>query len=310
MTPSRAPVALVAAALLLVGGAAACTAGTDGPTSTGTTSTGTGPAASAGPTNGTTGGPSGDLSGGPSAHAAPADAADVRARGTALTAGDVTLAVLPAPGTTLVVEAGPDGSALARLTPGATAARSPVAWLAAPPDRSLVAEDDGTVVVTDAAGGFVAGVAAPGTAPAADGTTSVPGPRGAGVVPGPDGTLAVMLPASPTSTAGTTPAELPLWLAATTVLDARWGDREGGRSLAVTPSAWARVGGAAAAEGVWAQLVAREPEAGTTSMHDQLWCHQLGAPTKATWNLEPWRPEVDTLELLAAGCNPVEQGEG
>jgi hypothetical protein len=39
-------------------------------------------------------------------------------------------------------------------------------------------------------------------------------------------------------------------------------------------------------------------------MHDQLVCHGIGAPDKATWNLEPWRPDVGLLAVLAAGCNP------
>ncbi len=40
-------------------------------------------------------------------------------------------------------------------------------------------------------------------------------------------------------------------------------------------------------------------------MHDQLTCHALGAPDKETWNLEPWRPDVGLLAVLAAACNPA-----
>jgi hypothetical protein len=40
-------------------------------------------------------------------------------------------------------------------------------------------------------------------------------------------------------------------------------------------------------------------------MRDQLACHALGAPDKATWNLEPWRPDVGLLLIMAAGCNPT-----
>lgn len=84
-----------------------------------------------------------------------------------------------------------------------------------------------------------------------------------------------------------------------------WGEREGGRSLAVDPTAWARAAGQAGQELVWAQLVAAEPEIDTPTMHDQLLCHAVGAPDKATWNLEPWRPDVGLLATMAARCNPT-----
>ncbi|MBE9924495.1 DUF2599 domain-containing protein [Cellulosimicrobium cellulans] len=83
-----------------------------------------------------------------------------------------------------------------------------------------------------------------------------------------------------------------------------WGEREGGRSLAVDPTAWARGAGQAGQELVWAQVVAAEPEADTPTMHDQLLCHAVGAPDKATWNLEPWRPDVGLLATMSARCNP------
>ncbi|WP_415297824.1 DUF2599 domain-containing protein [Cellulosimicrobium sp. SJTW-1] len=84
-----------------------------------------------------------------------------------------------------------------------------------------------------------------------------------------------------------------------------WGEREGGRSLAVDPTAWARAAGQAGRELVWAQIVAAEPEADTPTMHDQLVCHAVGAPDKATWNLEPWRPDVGLLATMSARCNPA-----
>ncbi|MET7133980.1 DUF2599 domain-containing protein [Cellulosimicrobium sp. MI9406] len=84
-----------------------------------------------------------------------------------------------------------------------------------------------------------------------------------------------------------------------------WGEREGGRSLAVDPTAWARAAGQAGRELVWAQVVAAEPEADTPTMHDQLVCHAVGAPDKATWNLEPWRPDVGLLATMSARCNPA-----
>ncbi|HEY5518204.1 MAG TPA: DUF2599 domain-containing protein, partial [Cellulomonas sp.] len=68
---------------------------------------------------------------------------------------------------------------------------------------------------------------------------------------------------------------------------------------------WVRAGGLAAQDATWAAVVALAPEAGTTGMHDQFLCHALGAADKATWNLEPWRPDVGSLATLAASCNPT-----
>lgn len=96
-----------------------------------------------------------------------------------------------------------------------------------------------------------------------------------------------------------------VWITSRAVLDLSWGEREGGRSLAVTPADWARGGGLAAAALVPAQVVAAEPEAGTATMLDQLACHQQGARRKAAWNIEPWRPQVSALELVATRCNPT-----
>ncbi|GAB6938927.1 hypothetical protein JCM11754A_24540 [Isoptericola variabilis] len=84
-----------------------------------------------------------------------------------------------------------------------------------------------------------------------------------------------------------------------------WGDREGGRSLAVVPTAWAREAGQAGTDLVWAELVAADPEVGTATMHDQLECHAIGAPDKDSWNLEPWRPDVGLVATMAARCNPT-----
>lgn len=96
-----------------------------------------------------------------------------------------------------------------------------------------------------------------------------------------------------------------VWFTGRSILDLRWGEREGGRSLAVTPSDWTREGGRAAEELTAAQLAQADPEAGTPGMLKQLACHQLGARTKARWNLEPWRPDVDPFEMIANRCNPT-----
>ncbi len=84
-----------------------------------------------------------------------------------------------------------------------------------------------------------------------------------------------------------------------------WGNREGGDSLAVDPTPWARHAGEAGTSLVWSQLIAAEPAADTQSMKNQLECHAIGATEKDTWNLEPWRPDVGLLQVIAARCNPT-----
>ncbi|WP_275002053.1 DUF2599 domain-containing protein [Promicromonospora iranensis] len=86
---------------------------------------------------------------------------------------------------------------------------------------------------------------------------------------------------------------------------ATWGENEGGRSLAVDPTDWARHAGQAGLDLIRTQLVAAEPDAGSSTMGDQLVCHAVGAPDKATWNLEPWRPDVGLILTATAHCNPV-----
>ncbi|PVU84140.1 DUF2599 domain-containing protein [Cellulomonas sp. WB94] len=96
-----------------------------------------------------------------------------------------------------------------------------------------------------------------------------------------------------------------VWFGTALVTRATWGEREGGRSLAVDPTPWARAGGLAAQDATWAAVVALAPDADTTAMHDQFLCHALGAADKATWNLEPWRPDVGSMATLVARCNPT-----
>lgn len=112
--------------------------------------------------------------------------------------------------------------------------------------------------------------------------------------------------ASASSTTAAPPANVTLTVAPRAVESATWADDvEGGRSLQVDPTTFGRSGSAAALEAVRAELVASGPDATTTVMDHQLRCHALGAPGKETWNLEPWRPEVDYLAYLLARCNPT-----
>ncbi len=199
------------------------------------------------------------------------DPAVVRSTGLVVTSGAVSLSVVGAD----VAATGQDDGSVRVSAPGGDA------LVAAPVGMVLAVLTDGSAVVRDAAGTFVAGL-----------TTE---PWGARLSPvGPEVARLTVDATGPAT----------VWLAATAVQSAVWGEAEGGTSLAVTPSAWSRAGSLAAQEGLWAQLVAQAPDADTPGMRAQLECHELGAPDKATWNLEPWRPEVGVLEMISERCNP------
>ncbi len=112
-------------------------------------------------------------------------------------------------------------------------------------------------------------------------------------------------PVQGSGTAGSGPLQVTLAVGTDAIESATWGENEGGRSLAVDPADWARHAGQAGVDLIRTQLVAAEPDAGSTTMDDQLVCHAVGAPEKATWNLEPWRPEVGLILTATAQCNPV-----
>lgn len=256
------------------------------------------------PTTATTPAPSSDASSGTAAPDAARPTADeIRERGAALTAGDVTLAVMTSGAApiaeALTTETLDDGSA--RLTldvPDGAPAPALVVTLAAPSGAVFDVQVDGSVVLRAADGSFAGGLAAP-TARASEGAVTAQFSAVA------DDVLDLAV-TSVTLDATLPAATATLWLGAQ-MLDspADWGEREGGRSLAVRPTAWARAGGLAAQEGMWAAVVAQEPEADTNGMRDQLLCHALGAPDKESWNLEPWRPDVGSFATLAARCNPT-----
>ncbi|NYI58318.1 DUF2599 domain-containing protein [Cellulomonas soli] len=215
-----------------------------------------------------------------------------------LVAGDLTLTARVLPGASITSAPGEDGSTQATVlqvapaTTTASAAADVTLVEIVPPDGTTATVlSDGSATLADATGALVGGFSTP------------TGPHGAALVATADGTLDVVVPSDATQEVG-------LWLASSALLGTVWGDQEGGRSLSVSPTAWARAGSLAAQELVWSQLVAREPEADATTMHDQLLCHMLGAPTKDTWNLEPWRPEVDLVTLVATKCNPTETDAG
>lgn len=110
---------------------------------------------------------------------------------------------------------------------------------------------------------------------------------------------------SPAPTGRAEPLPVTFVVGTQAIESATWGENEGGRSLAVDPTDWARYAGQAGLDLIRIQLVAAEPDAGTSTMGDQLVCHAVGAPDKSTWNLEPWRPDVGLILTATAHCNPV-----
>ena len=90
---------------------------------------------------------------------------------------------------------------------------------------------------------------------------------------------------------------------------AKWGDLS---SLRVYPTAAGREASLVATvnteAAAWQEVLALSPDADMAGMYAQFICHwqlaELGQPGKTSWNLEPWRPEVDENTLVATGCNP------
>ncbi|MGF0117304.1 DUF2599 domain-containing protein [Promicromonospora sp. Marseille-Q5078] len=211
----------------------------------------------------------------------------------AVTAGDVALEVTT-PGTAVDdprahVSPGPDAST-ATVTIDTAALDEDAAGFAGPPGIALASggtfepHTDGSVTVREG-GAPVGGLSAP---------------RGARLVAVDDTHLEVRAAAGAADR-----DEVATTLGTAAVAGTDWGDREGGRSLAVTPTAWARDAGQGGVDLVWAELVAADPEVDVPTMHDQLECHAIGARDKATWNLEPWRPDVGLVATMAARCNPT-----
>lgn len=58
----------------------------------------------------------------------------------------------------------------------------------------------------------------------------------------------------------------------------------------------------------WGEVLALAPDADTPGMRSQFLCHwrfaEFAEPGKPSWDLEPWRPDVDESTMLLAGCNP------
>lgn len=218
----------------------------------------------------------------PAALTAESSAAEVRERTTATNGVHVALLGQPA-----TVEDRPPGSTWLGVTASGTAGEEVLALLVTAEGTRATVGVDGSATVRDAAGTVVLGLAPPeSTIPAAFRAAA------------PDVLRLVAVDAP----AGT---EVSAWWSTAAIASTSWGEREGGRSLAVVPTEWARAAGDATAPLAAEQLRALGEEAATPTMLDQLVCHTIGAPDKEQWNLEPWRPEVGLLPTMAALCNPT-----
>lgn len=213
------------------------------------------------------------------------DAAGVRAQGTAVVVAGVTVlhVLASGAGTTVHAEATEAHTAVT-FDPGGPELPLDV-LLAVPDGATLRLQEDESLLVLAGDGTFLGGTA--------------PITAAAGATP-PElhllaDDIARLLADRPVSTR----------VGSAALVRTAWGDREGGRSLAVEPTPWARQAGLAGEAAVWAEVIRTVPEANTPVMYDQLVCHAVGAPDKATWNLEPWRPDVGVLDMMLAACNPT-----
>ncbi|MCX4091677.1 DUF2599 domain-containing protein [Nocardia sp. alder85J] len=88
-----------------------------------------------------------------------------------------------------------------------------------------------------------------------------------------------------------------------------WTQDPDGSRLHVYPTAAGRTDWVPTAlDRAWGEVLTMAPDADTPGMYDQFTCHwqwaRLAAPSKPSWNLEPWRPAVGYEATVAASCNP------
>ncbi|ADG99185.1 Protein of unknown function DUF2599 [Segniliparus rotundus DSM 44985] len=83
-----------------------------------------------------------------------------------------------------------------------------------------------------------------------------------------------------------------------------WARASDGPSLHVFPTRAGRDAPAELQGAEWDEVLSLAPEADSPGMREQFDCHQSFAKSKESWNLEPWRPAVGGVEMLASGCNP------
>ncbi|GAA3951029.1 DUF2599 domain-containing protein [Gordonia caeni] len=88
-----------------------------------------------------------------------------------------------------------------------------------------------------------------------------------------------------------------------------WAQTPAGPSLPVYPTAAGRrVTGWGVPQAAWREVLALDADGNTAGMRAQFDCHwvfaRLVEPGKPSWNLEPGRPVVGPLEMIATACNP------
>ncbi|GIG41719.1 DUF2599 domain-containing protein [Cellulomonas phragmiteti] len=155
--------------------------------------------------------------------------------------------------------------------------------------------DGGSVLVTDEAGAFVAGVAAPWAADATgralathyrlEGSTLVQ-------VVDVDDDAVYPVVADP-------------WLGIALIKSVVKTSSTQGTIYKVTPTAYGRVATELALWATWTESVSKGVP-NRQNLQEQLICHPMSyvARVKSTWNLDTWRPTVGLAKTIAASCNP------
>jgi hypothetical protein len=111
------------------------------------------------------------------------------------------------------------------------------------------------------------------------------------------------------------------WLFIDLIDHATWVYTSGyGWTFQVFPTLWARslAGNTAVGYAAWNELYSKYQNGGLNtnlgSMENQLVCHEVVVavvePSKASWNIDEWRPNVGLLATINAKCNPGPPGAG
>jgi hypothetical protein len=90
------------------------------------------------------------------------------------------------------------------------------------------------------------------------------------------------------------------------IASAVWHREPQGLRIIITPTRCGRRTAAQTPHAAFDEAIRRggrgAPDRG--SLYWQFVCHANLAQTKATWNLEAWRPDVGLIGTIMAGCNP------